>query len=362
MSKVGKSERKAVTVKDVAEQAGVSTTLVSYIINARPISIPQETRERVLNAISELDYVPSATARGLRNKKTHVIAQLLLHYEPQDMFADPCLAGKTSGLIDYLALRGYYHLTYPVPDGERHAEDLVAFVKSHRVDGIVVENPLIDDPIIERIAEVRVPLVVYNHAALPFARCAVVNVDDEAGIRLSTTHVIDLGHTRIGHLKGNPKSLADRDRIETFTTVLQERGLTVHPEWIRGDGSCSTEDGFRSMGEILDLPERPTAMTATSDLLAMGALRQIRSRGLRVPEDVALIGFDDIPASSMLTPPLSTIALSYRRLGELAGEQMIRLIEDPSRLLPAVSVPVRLVPRASTVRGGVESAGPERKE
>ena len=96
--------------------------------------------------------MPSATARGLRSKQTRVIAQVLLHYEPQDMFADPCLAGRTSGLIDCLALRGFYHLTYPVRNGEKPARDLVEFVKSHRVDGIVVENALIDDPILEQIA------------------------------------------------------------------------------------------------------------------------------------------------------------------------------------------------------------------
>jgi LacI family transcriptional regulator len=342
-------EHRSVTLKNVAERAGVSTTLVSYVINEKPVSIPQETRERVLRAIRELEYVPSATARGLRNRKTHLIAQVLLHYKPTDMLADPCLAGKASALVDYLTLQGYYHLTYPVPDGESFERDFIAFVKSHRVDGIVVENSLLDDPSIEPIAASRMPFVVYNNTPFQYPRSAVVNIDDEDGFRLSTMHLISQGHKRIGHLKGSPDSLADLVRMRTFEKVLKENGLEVHPEWIRGDGSCTVEDGIRSMGEILDLPERPTAIAATSDLLAMGALLQIRSRGLRVPEDMAIIGFDDIPAASMLTPPLSTIALSYRRLGELAGEQMMKLIQDPSLRLPPVSVPVRLVPRESTL-------------
>ena len=347
---MGKSGRGAATLRDVAEQAGVSVTLVSYIVNSRPVSIPEKTRQRVLRAITELDYVPSAPARGLRNRKTRVIAQVLLHYQPQDMFADPCLAGKTSGLIDCLALHGYYHLTYPVADGEPQTRELVAFAKSHRVDGVVVENALIDDPCIQKIAECGVPFVVFNHGPLPYPRSAVVNMDDEAGIRLSTLHLIERGHRRIGHLKGTPQSLPDRIRILTFEKVLREHGIEVRAEWIRGDGSCSMDDGFKSMGEILDLSDRPTAMVATSDLLAMGALRQIRARGLRVPEDVALIGFDDIPVSSMLTPPLSSISLSYRQLGEIAGRQLMLLIEDPSLSLPPASVPVRLVARASTER------------
>jgi LacI family transcriptional regulator len=307
---VSHEARKAITLKDVAKQAGVSTTLVSYIINARPVTIPQETRDRVLRTIDALQYVPSATARGLRNRKTHLIAQILLHYQPKDMLADPCLAGKTSALVDHLTLQGYYHLTYPVPDGESFTRDLVAFLRSRRVDGLIVENSFIDDPALEPIGDSGLPFVVYNNTPIAGARSTVVNMDDEEGMRLSTTHLINQGYMRIGHLKGSPRALCDLVRTETFKKVLREHGLPVHEEWIRGDGSCTMEDGSRSMGEMLDLDERPTAIAATSDLLAMGAYREVRSRGLRVPEDLAIIGFDDKPAVSMLTPPLSTIALS----------------------------------------------------
>lgn len=352
MSKV---EIKTVTHKDVAKRAGVSTTLVSYIINGRQVSIPQETRERVLRAIEELGYVPSATARGLRSSKTHVIAQVILHYQPSELMESPYFAGKTSALIEALTPQGYYHLTYPVPDGATYIRSFHDFLRSHRVDGLIVEGADTRDDLIELIASARLPFVLFDQPSAPCEGSAVVNMDDARGMRLSTEHLIEMGHSKIGHLKGNAGSWCDSTRLETFKTVLREHDLPVREEWIRGSGSCSMEDGFRSMREILDLDERPTAVAATSDLLALGALRQIRSRGLRIPEDIALIGFDDILTSALLTPPLSTIALSYKRLGELAAEQILKLIANPDLRLDPVTVPVRLVKRASTVAGPAAS-------
>jgi DNA-binding LacI/PurR family transcriptional regulator len=338
------------TLKDIARQAGVSTTLVSYIINDRPVSIPEETRARVLKAIETLEYVPSAAAQGLRNQKSRMIAQLFLHYEPETTLSEPCTAGKTPALVDSLALKGYFHLNYPVPEGEKARHDLVNFLRSHRVDGVVIENTYDEDPYIDLVADTHVPFVVYNQADCGHPGSAVVNMDDAGGMRLTVEHLIRKGHTKIGHLQGNLRTYCDAMRRKAYEEVLREHGLAVREDWIRGDGSCTVEDGFRSTGELLDLDDRPTAIAATSDLLAMGALRQIQSRGLRVPEDVALIGFDDIQAASFLSPPLSTVALSYRRIGELAGEQILKLIEEPSLRFDPITVPVRLIERASTAK------------
>jgi LacI family transcriptional regulator len=354
---MGKGPGERVTHKDVAERAKVSTTLVSYIINDRQVSIPQETRDRVLRAIEELHYVPSATARGLRSSSTRLIAQVVLHYEPDLMMGSQYFAGKTAALIDSLVPHGYYHLTYPVPDGEEPMRRLLDFLRSRRVDGIVVEGADTNDPLIGPIAATKVPFVLFDQPAAPCEGSAVVNMDDERGMRLATEHLIGLGHERIGYLQGCARSWCDAKRQETFEAVLRERGLGVREEWIRGDGSCSMEDGRRSTDEILDLRERPTAIAATCDLLALGALKAIKERGLRVPEDLALIGFDDIQAAALLTPSLSTIALSYRRLGELAAEQVLKLIADPSLRLDPVTVGVRLVPRASTIGNTVKTTG-----
>lgn len=338
----------AVTLKEVARRAGVSTTLVSYVINGKPISIPQETRDTVLRAVEELHYVPSAVARGLRSRKTHSIGHLFLNYVAESTLADPSTAAITMALTDSIALHGYYGLNYPVADNEAARRGLETFLLSRRVDGLVVNTAYAEDPCIELIAASRLPFVVLNMAACPHPRSAIVNMDDEAGIRLTVEHLIRKGHRRIGHLQGNCATYCDRRRRLTFETVLREYGLAPREEWIRGDGSCTVEDGFRSMGEMLDLPERPTAVAATSDLLAMGAMAQIHARGLHIPDDIAVTGFDDIVAASFLNPPLTTVSLSYRRIGELAGEQILKLIHDPTLRLDPVSVPVRLVARGST--------------
>jgi LacI family transcriptional regulator len=338
----------AATLKEVAQRAGVSTTLVSYIVNGKPISIPQGTRDTVLRAIEELHYVPSAVAQGLRNRKTRSIAHLYLNYVAASTLSDPSTAAITMTLTDSIAPHGYYSLSYPVAGSEAARRDLETFLRSRRVDGLVVNTAHAEDPCIDIIAASRLPFVVLNMAACPHPRSAIVNMDDEAGIRLTVGHLISKGHRRIGHLQGNLLSYCDRTRRLTFESVLREHGITPREDWIRGDGSCTVEDGFRSMGEMLDLPERPTAVAATSDLLAMGAMAQLHAQGLRIPDDVAVTGFDDIVAASFLNPPLTTVSLSYRRIGELAGEQILKLIHDPSLRLDPVSVPVSLVARAST--------------
>jgi DNA-binding LacI/PurR family transcriptional regulator len=338
----------AVTLKEVAQRAGVSTTLVSYVVNDKPISIPRETRDAVLRAIEELHYVPSAVARGLRSSKTHSIAHLFLNYEAASTLSDPSTAAITMSLTDSIAPHGYYGLNYPVADTDAAKRALETFLRSRRVDGLVVNTAHAEDPCMDIIAASRLPFVVLNMAAGVHPRSAVVNMDDEAGIRLTVEHLISRGHRKIGHLQGNLLTYCDRRRRHAFETVLREHGITPREDWIRGDGSCTVEDGFRSMGEMLDLQDRPTAVAATSDLLAMGAMAQIQARGLRIPDDVAVTGFDDIIAASFLNPPLTTVSLSYRRIGELAGEQIVKLIHDPSLRLDPVSVPVSLVVRAST--------------
>jgi DNA-binding LacI/PurR family transcriptional regulator len=336
----------AATLKEVAQRAGVSTTLVSYIVNDKPVSVPRETRETVLRAIEELHYVPSAVARGLRSRKTHSIAHLFLNYQASRTLSDPSTAAITMSLIDSIAPHGYYCLSYPVAEGD--AAGLESFLRSRRVDGLVVNTAHAEDPFIDVIAASRLPFVILNMASCPHPRSAIVNMDDAEGIRLTVEHLIGRGHRKIGHLQGNLLTYCDRRRREAFEDVLREHDLAPREEWIRGDGSCTVEDGYSSMGEMLDLSESPTAIAATSDLLAMGAMAQVHARGLRVPDDVALTGFDDIPAAPFLNPSLTTVSLSYSRIGELAGEQMLKLINDPSLRLDPVSVSVRLVAREST--------------
>jgi LacI family transcriptional regulator len=336
------------TIKDVAKLAGVSTTLVSYVVNGRPVSIPEETRRKVLDAVESLHYVPSAAGRGLRNRRSRVIAELFLHYEPSTILADPYTAGTTLSLVDYLAPRGYYYMSYTVPDGQKNQRELVEFLSSGRADGLIVQHTCIDDPYLDLIASSGLPFVAMYQPSCRHESSALVNLDDAGGIRLTVEHLIERGHRRIGHLQGYQRSYGDRLRRETFEEVLREHGLEVHEEWIRGDGSCTVEDGFRSMGEMLDLAERPTAIAATSDLLAIGAVKQLKSRGLRIPEDMAITGFDDILAASLLEPALTTVSLSYRSIGEAEGEQVLRLIESPGERPPIVTIPASLIVRGST--------------
>jgi len=176
---------------------------------------------------------------------------------------------------------------------------------------------------------------------------AVVVADDISGVRLVTEHLISKGHERIGHVQGDLRYDSGRRRMETFRAVLQEHGLPVREAWIRGEG-WTRQHGREAMQGILAEPERPTAIVAASDLLALGAMEQIRARGLKIPQDMAIVGFDDIPLAPDLSPPLTTVRLPYGEFGRAAAMSLLALIGDPGTQLTPTVIPTHLMVRAST--------------
>ena len=263
------------------------------MINNRPDVAP-ETRQRVQDIILHLEYQPNAFAQGLRARQTFTIAFVILHYQHRALLSEPYLAGIVSGTVDALTEVGYFLLTYPVPDTDEAVRGLRALLNSGRVDGLIIQQAFPNDPLCQTIVDFGLPTAYIAIDNTPHENAFTVSTDFAAGTCLALEHLLARGHTRIGHIHGDLHFAAAVDRVNAFHAFMQSRGLPVHPEWITG-GGWSRQDGSSAAARILDQAEKPTAIVAANDILAIGAMEEIHRRGLRIPQDIAITGYDDIP-------------------------------------------------------------------
>ena len=342
--------KKRVTHLDVAKLAGVSTAVVSYVINNGPRPTSPEVRERVLWAIRKLDYHPSAVARGLRAQRTNTIGFVVDDYYSLDVFVSPYSARILTGLTARLKSRGYYVLLYPMDIGE----DLTGvdlLLRSGRLDGIVVrlvQDPPDTDALLSVIAATGVPCVTIERPGAPGFGFSAVTYDDQRGGYAATSYLIERGHRRIGHISGDPRYSTARGRLDGYRRALADRGIAGDDELIYGD-DWAPEVGRASVTHFLGLRNPPTAIFAASDDLAIRAIEALRANGRRVPEDVAVVGFDDIQAAGELDPPLTTMRIPLLDLGQRAADLLLDVIQTEHDDVPPrqETLPVELVRRGS---------------
>jgi LacI family transcriptional regulator len=322
-----------ITHRDVATRAGVSPAVVSYVINNGPRATSASARERVLRAIEELDYHPHAFARGLRSQRTHTVGFLARDYSPLDLFVSPYSAGVLTGLTAELKERGYYLLVHPLLIGE-DLDPIAALLRSGRLDGLVVRlvesSAAANDALLELIASARIPCVCLEQP--PDHRFGFDSVvfDSAAGAYAATAYLIGKGHRRIGHLQGDPQYDSARERRRGYERALREAGFPIDLELIRGD-SWDPATADAAVEALRGLADPPTAIFAANDNLAFRALGILRVAGLRVPEDVALVGFDDIPLAREMVPPLTTVRLPLVEIGRRASRRVLQMIESNTR-------------------------------
>jgi LacI family transcriptional regulator len=308
----------AVTIRSVADEAGVSPATVSRVFNDTA-PVEQSTRERILDAADRLGYVPNATARSLSTKKTNTFG-VLLPYLTGEYFPEVIRGlDQTAQEHDRFLLLSSSHHT---------SDDLRRALRSMygRVDGLVLMLPqLAAEDFKEHLPE-DVPVVLLN--------CApgdhdfhVLSIDNQEGGRLATQHLIEQGHQRIGIITGGSANYEARERLAGYHAAMKEAGLSPKDEWIAA-GDFSRESGKDAIRQLLEVEPRPTAVFASNDSMAMGAIHALRDQGLSVPEDVAIIGFDDLPSAKDFTPPLSTVHARMGDLGEEAVSMLMGLMDN----------------------------------
>jgi LacI family transcriptional regulator len=336
------------TIREVAELSGVSVSTVSRVFNGYT-DVSEATKQRVLETARELDYEPSAAARTLVKRRSELIGVVLFtgveHPDIGHPFFQEVLVGLKHGLGD----SGYDVLLFASeqPHSKRNGKhSYLRRARHHRVDGVVLMGVDQDDPEVERLLESKIPLIAVD-LDIVGEHASYVASDNVGGARLAVRHLHELGHRRIATIAGPYKPGADR--LLGYRAELQALGVERHADYEQF-GDFYTESGEVAMRALLELPEPPTAVFAAADLMAVGAINAASDAGLRVPGDLAVVGFDDIQLAGLLNPSLTTIRQDKPGLGLAAARALVEQIENPEITPPALTLPVELVVRASSGR------------
>lgn len=332
------------TQRQIAEEAGVSRTTVSLVLNDVPDAhISPETRQRVLEAARRLNYYPDATARRLVSGKTRTIA-LVWHRGPDQTYRDAFLPGILQGITRAARHYGYYVIFRPIESDEPD-DSYVELARGRHTDGLILSGPRSDDTELLELYEDGFPLVLQGQ--LPGADIPSVDVDNVRGAMAAVRHLLALGHRRIGMITNASLAyISSRQRLEGYRQALEQASFPYDEEMTQY-GNFDEESGYAAVEALLALDEPPTAIFIASDMVALGALRALHDRGLRVPEEIAVVGFDDITAARFITPALTTFHVPTFGLGWSAAELLIRIIEQDPPNQTHVRLDTELVVRES---------------
>ncbi|MDT0344181.1 LacI family DNA-binding transcriptional regulator [Streptomyces litchfieldiae] len=336
---------KPVTLRDVAEAAGVPLSSVSLVVNGKP-GVSDMRRKRILQAIEALQYVPPRRSADTRKPRRIVglVMEALSPAAAQDGFMAEVVSGVEDGLRGQ-GLQMLLHLYRPHDDPISDLRSLTG----RGVDGMIVANGGdIDEAAVQRILATDVPVVLLeNYLDHDTGIHAVVADNFTAGYRC-TQHLLELGHRRIGMLVGSTCYVSLTDRRRGYHAALLEAGLTPVPELTPPQEAGAPVKGYQQMRKLLNLPEPPTAVYAVSDKSAMGAYTAIAEAGLEIPRDISIIGTDDVLQSTLLSPPLTTFVVPKFELGRMAAQAVHTLIDTPSAAASRTVLHGRIAQRAST--------------
>ncbi len=334
------------TSQDVAKLAGVSRTTVSFVLNQiEGVSISAATRKKVLSAAKKLNYHPNSAGRKLVSGRSDTLG-LVLYQSPEQVFADAFLPRVILGVEQAAMQLGFHVLLKQVGPDEK--DGYMRLINENHVDGIILSGPRQDDKEIVRLHREGVPVMLLGQ--MPDAKLPFVDINAVSGAETAVGHLLGLGHTRIAMITNAPLFYTSaRQRKSGYTRALHRAGLKADPSLIK-QGNYTPASGFHAMQELLSHPVRPTAVFVASDVVAMGAILAAKRAGLRIPQDIAIIGFDDIPLAEYFDPPLTTIRLPAFGLGLAAAERVIQLIQNQPLKEKEILMDTELVIRESTGR------------
>lgn len=325
------------TVRDVAARAGVSPKTVSNVLNGT-FRVSPDTRKRVEEAMRALDYVPNLSARGLRNGRTGMIAVALPDLR-MSYSAEMC-----SCFVEAAARRGLHVQLEQTGDSKEREAELMSRARAQLVDGLILNPVLLETTAVQRGVELP-PVVLIGEVDQPIVDH--VWIDNVAAVREITQLLVDEGHRRIAIVGAGPMATAQL-RLRGYRQVLQAAGLATDPELEISCRDWNSPGAAESFAEYLDHHPTPDAVVCMTDSLAMGVISALHSRGLSVPADVSVVGYDNIIDSATTIPPLTTIDFDKQLVAETAIQVLTERIADPDRPIMSVTIPHRIVRRAST--------------
>lgn len=316
----GQNSQRNTSIKDIARLARVSHSTVSRALHGSP-QVSAETADRIRKIADEAGYRASAAARSLVMGRSNTIGVVVTN------IADPFVSGVVSGIEDMAEKHGYsVFLANSNAEPEREVRVVRSF-EERRVDGIIVTSSRVGALYVPLMERMHVPVVLLNNQH-PSEFVHAVLIDNLEASLQATQHLIHLGHRRIAYLGDRSGYQSDTERCAGYRRAVEEAGMEFVPELVvHGDGT--PEGGKQAMAQLLDLPNRPTAVFCYNDMSALGAMWQIRAHGLKVPDDVSVIGFDDLYISQYLEPPLTTVRQPMRQMGRMAMETLLHIFDGP---------------------------------
>ncbi len=326
------------TIRDVAKRAGVSHQTVSRVINGDPLVTP-ETRAKVDTAIAELGYQPNAIARSLAAGHSHTLACIAPN------LTDYTFACIIEGAEAECRQHGFFLISSSAPDEATFAALINELAPSRRIEGVMIINPYVDD----RVAFLpkNFPTVFVGGQPHEGTDLDSVALDDEAAARTATRHLIELGHRHIAMITGPVIEDCTRERITGYQSALMSAGLPIDAGLtVSGDWSASS--GHAAFAQLFDRAAPPTAIFAQNDRMALGALRAARDRGLNVPDQIAVIGLDDMPLASYFDPPLTTMHQDMFAIGRTAAQLLVGAVDHPQAKRQHLRLQAELLVRQST--------------
>ncbi len=327
------------TLESIAQAAGVSKATVSLALNGKP-GVSPRTRQRILEIAKQLNYQPNASAKGLAKQKTETVGVIV----PD--ISTPFYAELVRGVEGEVSTHGY-HLILCTTTGKPSREELYfQLFRTQRVDGIIIMTPRGDDCVIHQIHAEGFPIVVVDRDVAIGDDIVEVLVDNFHGSIAAMEHLLNLGYKRIGFINGVPTLPASQERLRGYRLALQEHDITPRDEWLC-TANFREDGGYQCMHRLLNADPSLDAVFVGSDLMALGAIKALREEGKRVPDDIAIVGFDDIPLAPTFDPPLTTVRQPMAKMGAMAARLLFQLINGEELLERKVILQTELVIRAS---------------
>ncbi len=328
-----------VTIIDVAREANVSYSTVSRVVNNKEYVKP-ETRRRVVQAMSRLGYQVNLQARSLAGGRSNVIGLLVVDLTTQYM------GEIMRGIDDVLAANQYELMLYTTHRRKTKESTYVNMMARGLADGLLIVLPRNTDEYLESLRDRDFPYVLIDQTSTDEADLTVTAANHQGGYE-ATKHLIDLGHKRIGIVTGWMDMISARDRLEGYKAALTDHNIPIDPDLII-EGDFTQSSGFNGASHFLNLPNPPTAVFASNDVQAMGVIEATRACGLHVPQDLSVVGFDDIPMAALYNPRLTTVRQPLEEMGTIATQVLLESINNLEEKSTSVILPTELIIRDTT--------------
>lgn len=329
------------TLKNVAELAGVDVSTASRVLSGNGFRVRETTRQKVLAAARQVGYQPNALARSLRVGKTNMFA-LLIPDITNAFFAE-----LSKGAEDATASYGCSLILCNTEDRADSEEQYVRALRERQIDGFLLATAHNGGVSVRNLSDASYPLVLVNRR-MRGVRTSYVVADDTAGAKQAVSYLLSLGHRRIAHISGYLHADTAQRRLDAYRSVMTAHGLAEEARALVAESNFTFHGGMDAMSKLLDLPVPPTAVFAANDAMALGAIATARARGVRVPEDISMVGFNDIALSQFNHPALTTVRTSAYEMGALAAQMLLKIVKGEDKNPAGIVLRCELVVRDST--------------